>query len=479
MHDTLKKAFPLILFIVVTLSVLSYLQFSYTKLQQDDYFHIRYAQMMRQNGPYRQFPWLRYTILNEKFYDKHFLYHVLLIPFSFGDLIFWGKVASIVFAIALGTLFYWFLKHYKIRYPLFWSLLFIFGSKSFLIRLLAIRPITFAAAFFIFIVHFLFQKKYVWLVIVNYLFVLSYSAFILSLVISVVYTLSYLIYHKEFSLKPILFTLAGIAAGIIVNPYFPANIPVLYAQYFKGSLVRSGLEPNLEWLPLSSWNLFLTAWVVIGIFFVVLLISLINRKKYSSYAVFFFIQTSIFFISYLKVSRGIDQFLPFALLFSAFAFTETEIKIPKVARIIIVLFPLVPMVMNSLYTVKSFDRISVIDNSGSARWLMENTEKNSHVFIANYGAFPQLFFYNQHNTYTLGLDPNYMKEYDEKLYRLYQDAIWLRKDPYSIIRGVFRAQFVHVENVSRSIEFYNYLDAHPGQFQKVYQDGFSAAFQVR
>jgi hypothetical protein len=144
MHDTLKKAFSLILFLVVTLSVLSYLQFSYTKLQQDDYFHIRYAQMMRQNGPYRQFPWLRYTILNEKFYDKHFLYHVLLIPFSFGDLIFSGKVASIIFATSLGYLFFWFLRRYHIRYPLFWSLLFIFGSRSFLTRLLAIRPIVFA-----------------------------------------------------------------------------------------------------------------------------------------------------------------------------------------------------------------------------------------------------------------------------------------------------------------------------------------------
>jgi hypothetical protein len=269
------------------------------------------------------------------------------------------------------------------------------------------------------------------------------------------------------------------AAGILVNPYFPANIPVLYAQYFKGSLVRSGLEPNLEWLPLSSWNLFITAWVVILIFFAVVLITLINRKKYSFHAVFLFIQTTVFFISYLKVSRGIDQFLPFALLFSSFAFTEADIKVPKAVRIIIALFPLVPLVANSLSTVKSFDRISIIDNSGSARWLIDNTEQNSHVFIANYGAFPQLFFYNHHNTYTLGLDPNYMKEYDEKLYTLYQDAIWLRKDPYSIIKGVFRAQFVHVENVSRSIEFYNYLDTHPAQFKKNFQDDFSAVFQVR
>ena len=84
-----------LLFIVV----LAVVQFATSDLAGNDgYYHIKFAQVMREEGVRPPFPWLPLTILNPSaFYDHHFLYHVLLIPFTFGDLRTGAKWASIVF----------------------------------------------------------------------------------------------------------------------------------------------------------------------------------------------------------------------------------------------------------------------------------------------------------------------------------------------------------------------------------------------
>jgi hypothetical protein len=56
----------------------------------DGYFHIKFAQVIREQGIRPDYPWLPLTILNPtEYFDHHFLYHILLVPFSFGDLL-WG-----------------------------------------------------------------------------------------------------------------------------------------------------------------------------------------------------------------------------------------------------------------------------------------------------------------------------------------------------------------------------------------------------
>jgi hypothetical protein len=63
----------------------------------DGYYHIKLAQIMGVRGLLPPFGWLPLTVLNaEAFVDHHFLYHVLLIPFTLGDLREGAKWASII-----------------------------------------------------------------------------------------------------------------------------------------------------------------------------------------------------------------------------------------------------------------------------------------------------------------------------------------------------------------------------------------------
>ena len=60
----------------------------------DGYFHIRYSEWIRDHGVGDRFPWWQETFLRDRWADKELLYHVLLMPFTFGDLESGGRTAS-------------------------------------------------------------------------------------------------------------------------------------------------------------------------------------------------------------------------------------------------------------------------------------------------------------------------------------------------------------------------------------------------
>jgi len=66
-------------------------------LDNDGYYHIRWAAMLRENWPHLPaFKALPLTTLNEQSYvDHHYLFHVLLIPFTMGDLRIGAKLAAV------------------------------------------------------------------------------------------------------------------------------------------------------------------------------------------------------------------------------------------------------------------------------------------------------------------------------------------------------------------------------------------------
>ena len=79
---------------------LALIQFSTPDLPDNDgFYHIKLAEIMRTEGLRPAFPWLPLTILNAReYYDHHFLFHVALIPFTFGDLRLGAKWAAVTFA---------------------------------------------------------------------------------------------------------------------------------------------------------------------------------------------------------------------------------------------------------------------------------------------------------------------------------------------------------------------------------------------
>jgi hypothetical protein len=65
------------------LAGMALIQFSSPDLPDNDgFYHIKLAEIMRTEGLRPAFPWLPLTILNAReYYDHHFLFHMALIPF--------------------------------------------------------------------------------------------------------------------------------------------------------------------------------------------------------------------------------------------------------------------------------------------------------------------------------------------------------------------------------------------------------------
>jgi len=472
-----KRLLRYIALIAVTVSCLSAVQFTYTGYQQDDWYHIRAAEMLRQDGIRRDFPWMARSILNENFCDLHFLYHVLLIPFTFGNLMITGKIAAVLFAAGAVVILCRVFEIHKIPFPLFWSLL-LFGSLSFLLRMLALRPISLSVIFLVLLFHLLLREKYIWILPLTYCFVLSYSAFPVFFIVVLVHGAVYAAYHRRLEWRPVLYCFAGTAAGLLLNPYFPANLRALWVQDVLQLLPGQSVELSAQVFPLDTWSLFINSWAVFGVLFLVLLFSFKRGRKSSFAPVFLFAQCAIFLLVFLRVPRGIDFFIVSAVFLGAFLFQGEQISLSPVVKAAGCVFLACMIAVNGFQAYEKFRVVEKVRNEGSALWLKNNTPAGSEVFLSNYGAFPQLFYYNRHNVYTFGLSGIFMYAQDRKLYGLYLDTINLRSDPYPIIKNDFDVRWIHVENVTRSIAFYRYLRNNPRLYGMVYQDEFSTVFEV-
>ena len=112
-------------------------QFSGPNLAGNDgYYYVKMADLMRVEGLKPYFPWLPLTILNPgEFSDHHFLFHVLMIPFTLGDLILGAKWASVIFASFVFLCTWWLLRNQHIPYAGLWTLGLLAISEAFLYRM--------------------------------------------------------------------------------------------------------------------------------------------------------------------------------------------------------------------------------------------------------------------------------------------------------------------------------------------------------
>jgi hypothetical protein len=114
--------------------------------------------------------------------------------------------------------------------------------------------------------------------------------------------------------------------------------------------------------------------------------------------------------------------------------------------------------------------------SEAAAWLEANTPAGSRVFQTDWDDFTRLYFYNTHNTYTLGLDPTYMQLYDAELYDLWV-AITRGKveAPGQVIDKSFGAAYVLTD--LKHEQFLEQAEADP-HLEEIHRDQDAVVFQV-
>jgi len=491
-----KRLVPLAIFLLFFLGM-ALIQFATPDLPDNDgFYHIKLAWLMRTEGLKPDFPYLPMSILNEReFYDHHFLFHVALIPFTFGDLRTGAKWAAVTFA-SLAFLAVWHLFHcQRIPFGWLWALGLLGISDAFLFRMSITRAQSLSLGMLALAYAWLLEGKYKHLAVLGFIYVWMYDAFPLMIALAVLHFLAVALSERRFEFRPLLYTSAGILLGMLINPYFPDNLIFSYHHMLPKLTDATSVRVGNEWFPYDTKQLLDNSLPALLAFSGgALALGLSGRKIDARTALGLFVAL-LFGLMLFQARRFVEYFPPFALIFAAFAWAPLLEPKPAPARsdssprsFVTFQQDYLPLILLSLAVAASI-AVSIaparqaIDRSkpyglyaNASAWLERNTPAGSRVFQTDWDDFPRLFYYNTHNTYLVGLDPTYLQLYDADLYKLWVDITrGDLKNPSQIIATTFDSRYVHTD--LNHGDFVKTAAEDPG-LRQVYRDDQAVIFEI-
>jgi hypothetical protein len=450
-----------------------HLQFSTGSLccgDYDAYYHFRWSRMLWEGMRTGHFPptfdALPLTTLNPKDYvDHHFLFHLLQIPFTFifSDFQTGAKFGTWLFACLAVFSCYWLLVRNRVSYPLVWLVAIIGSSAPFLYRMNMGKAMSVSIVLLIIGIHLLFERKHRWLLLLAFVFALTYDMFFLLIALAGMWTFVVLWSERRIEWKPLPFVLLGSLLGFIINPYFPHNFQLLY-EHLVIKVTASDFTTTVgsEWYPYSTWEFLGNC----GVALAAMLAGYVSFKDSASEgrqrAFLLMLFSTLLMLANMRWRRFAEYFPPFAILFAAFAAeplirrardlytsrepaverpeTEGEPRIAEPARVenarawemilVSTAFVLLtaPMVWYVRVTAQDIKGMAGPDlYKGGMEWLSKNAEPGELIVNTDWDDFPKLFFYNPRLAWVSGLDPTYLLDKDRRLAELH-GKITIAKD---------------------------------------------------
>jgi hypothetical protein len=464
-------------------------------LDNDGYYHIRWSKMLRESFPHLPpFKSLPLTTLNEQDYvDHHYLFHVFLIPFTFGDLRLGAKWAAVVFS-SLGILsLFALLVSYNVRHLWLWLAPLVASSEPFLYRMSMTRAPALSLALIGVGTYLILKRKHVWLAALSFAFVWFYSLFPLILLFALAYSVTVYLAERRIDLWGALASASGILAGLVINPYFPKNWKLLFEHVVMKITVGSdySVDVGVEWYPYETWTMITYSAVAFAVYFAALVAFDYRKRERDLKPLFFLIISAGLLLMALKSRRFIEYWPPFAVLFAAFTigpeleridgswFRRTRDRIIAAAAAAVVGIAAVVTIITTIWQahadVKSEQNPYAY--RGASEWIAANTPPGSMIFNTDWDDFPMLFYFNPGNDYIVGLDPSYLYDRDKELWKLYASiTLGEESNPAPLIRERFGAEYVFTDNGHA-----DFLDvaAESGDFTTVYNDAYTTVLRLR
>lgn len=447
---------------------------------------------MRTEGLKPDFPWLPLSILNEaEFYDHHFLFHVALIPFTFGNLRLGAKWAAVFFS-AISFLAIWYLFHrQKVSFSWLWALALLGISDAFLYRMSITRAQSLSLAVLALGLAWILEGKYKHLAVLSFLYVWFYDAFPLIIAIAGLHFLAILLMERRLEFRPLLWAGIGIIAGLIINPYFPNNLIFTWHHLLPKLTDATSVSVGNEWYPYDTDQLLKNSLPALIAFVSGTFALGLSGRKMDVRTTTSFLIALLFGLMLFKARRFVEYFPPFALIFAAFTWSplfadrqpassslkfSTLIQTNLTAILLMLavfagIIKTIPATQRQIADSKPYDLYG-----GASLWLMQNSSAGERVFQTDWDDFPRLFFYNTHNTYLAGLDPTYLQLYDSDLYDQWVGITRGNiEKPSRLISEQFAARFVLTDLDHKS--FLREAANDPGMVE-VYRDGQAVIFEV-
>lgn len=428
----------------------------------DGYFHIRMAEFIKNSGPIYDFHWAKFSIFSTHFSDKSFLYHLILIPFTFVSNIFLGaKLSACFFAILFLFVFFIVLRKYCVRFLIPIFIVASILSSSFMSALSMPRPMNFAIILSLLAVYFLIEGKLWGIFIVTVLYCLSHISGPYLLFYALLTEIIRFFAKREFYLKSIVVVFLSIIVSYLIHPNFPNNF---LAFYLDGILVpiyafKGKLEMGSELLPLTTKQvLFSYPLVIFGLLFLLFLAIFARpRTKFSTQVLFAY--SALFIILSFIASRFFIHSYPIYLLLLA-SYTsdyfqdKSNLRIyqkNKILASVSIVTLCISLSLFGLSTWKNIRCISAIMEETKysceqmGEWMSKNIPTGELIFHTDWYDGTAFIGLNPKNDYLVCLHPIYMYWGAPEVYNLYRNLSHGRtRDPYSILRYVFKVKYGYI-----------------------------------
>ena len=489
----------------------------------DGYYHIKWTRVLwegMKNGHFPPpFPWLPLTTLNQKDYvDHHLLFHIFQIPFAaFSDPRLGAKLASVIFGSFAVLACYWLIIKYRVRYTGVWLIALLGCSAPFLFRMNMAKAPPFAIIYLIVAIHLFFKRKYWPLLPLALVFTWTYDLFLLLLMAALFWSAAIGISEMKFEWRPLVYVIAGCALGLIINPYFPHNLQLLW-EHLQIKLVATDFDTKVgsEWYPYDSWEFLGNSAVACVAMLAGYIAFEPTERRRAQFPIFFLLFSTALMIMTARWKRIAEYWPPFAILFAGFAlkpwlegfrpyltrlpddvieelrpFLDREVEPPepeegsnfrlflKVSAVVGVSAVLSLCLYLNLRATQKEIRDSERHNfyRAGAAWLQANVPAGQIIFNTDWDDFPRLFYYDSSHYYVSGLDPSYLYDKDPELSNLYERiTLGHEEDPGPMIRDRFKARYVFSDNTHHDFMEQARVS---GWFDIVYEDGQCTILYIR
>lgn len=536
-------------FLILAIAIFSNALLQGKVADTDSFYHIKHSLIYRTSGIFQTaFPWTQYSVINKYSSDIWYGFHILSIPLTYfpagigqpaeeKNLLLGIQVgAVIVTAISLLLAFLAF-KILKIKWPLFWLLVFAFASPDVLYRLSMLRPHPISLGLSLLLFSFLVSRPVSpnsladgrattanntsSLNKITVLIFITSAAFSwihlslgwLPILIAIAVIAFKIIYKEKVDWFKIVAVPAGVLLGLLArpNPFGAAKLAFIQIFQLLSEKSDAPLRFGRELTPFV-WENFVDQLIPITLIVIMacgFILWLVNKKEWKSspsnfkMASLASVSLSVLFfaLTFLVARRSNELFIGFAVVFIALIFTywkeSRQQKLSGMASIVLIIatLALLWMPIKTIYRFQTYvGSIPDINRfKESALWLKANAKPKEIVFNIHWDRFPQLFFWNDNNYYINGMDPIFEYAYNPSLYWkthfLAIDAATAftcgkvrctqqeTEDTRQVLKNDFKASYLTVEK-RRSPKLFKYLETAEG-FTKTFENNDEAVFKIK
>lgn len=232
----------------------------------DGHYHLRVAYWIAHHGLWSDIPWLPFTVLGERGPDHHWLWHLMLVPFTWIDdpsqALLWAGAFNAAITVAVIALV---MRVLGVPAAPLFAVLAVAASTAMPFRLAMLRAQNIAVIFMMLSVWAMARGRYKTLGALAFLFLESYHAAVIMGPLALIGSVARSFEARRVVLTPVIAVAAGLTLALLVSPWFPRNIEYLmfhlffktanpvYGEHLSSLIGTEWYPPGWRRLALHSW----------------------------------------------------------------------------------------------------------------------------------------------------------------------------------------------------------------------------------